>query len=279
MRQIKFSISAKITILFLMLAVLMIGSMGFIDFTYTKADLEKRILSDLVAVSNAKAMTIKTLVEEDFEDVRDIASRMLIESPLDKIFHGSGDIAALKAAIATGIESARAASRTVEEVTIIGIDGKILFSTRPGIEGGDLSESVFFINGKKGLYLSVPFMYKGKFVYEMSSPIVTAEHAGREVVGVARVMIDQTRLYNILRDYSGLGSTGEVVLGKRKAGEILFLGPLRHRQNLKSKLRISVNSINAAPMRAAINKKDRPQCRLGLPRSGCIGCILLHSDK
>lgn len=255
MREIRFPISAKITLLFLMLSILMIGAISFIDFTYTKGDLEKRILTDLVAVSNAKATTIKTLVEEDFEDVRDVANRVMIKNPLAKIAAGSGEITALKAQIFTGVESAEESSKTIENVTIIGMDGKVLVSTSPGITGDDFSESVFFINGKKDIYLGLPFMYRGKFVYEMSAPIVNTEQGGNEVVGVARVMIDQTRLYNILRDYSGLGNTGETVLGKRRGDDILFIGPLREQHNRKSKLRIPIKSKLAIPMRAAINKK------------------------
>ena len=256
MKGVRLSINFKITALFLMLSLLMIAAVGFIDFNYTRADFEKRVLSDLIAVSNAKATNIKTLVEEDFEDALDVATRIMIREALTDLRDGFQDPEQLRRRISASMQSTKESSKTIKDISIIGIDGRVVSATTPGNIDKDLSESVFFVQGKKGLYLSVPYQYKGVFIYEISTPIFGIGSAENEIVGVARVMIDETRLFDILRSYSGLGETGETVLGMRKGDDILFIGPLRHRQNLKTKLRIPFSSDLATPMRLALEKKS-----------------------
>ncbi|MBN2453618.1 MAG: sensor histidine kinase [Candidatus Omnitrophica bacterium] len=255
MGKVRLSINVKITLLFLMLSVLLIGTIGFINYTYSKADLEERILSDLAAISNSKATAIGILLEEDYEDLLDVTGRSMIKGALQAIEEGSGETAKLRSRILESVSTAKEASKTIEDITIIGMDGVVIASTDPAASGTDLSESIFFISGKQGFHLSAPYMRRGVFVYEMSAPITGPGKGSRDIVGVAKMIINETRLYDILRDYSGLGSTGETILGQRKGGDIVFLGPMRHRQNMRIRLRIPLKSMFAHPMKLAIGGK------------------------
>lgn len=254
--KIRFPIKAKISLLFLSLAVLLILMESYLNFTYSKADLNSKILLNLAVLARSKAAHINTLMEEDIEDEFDLARRITVREALQGIENASPESEKLRSKILAVLKNAQAASGdTIKDADIITPDGKIMASTVAENVGRDLSQDVFFVKGKVGPYLSDPYMENGAFVYEMSAPMFSYGQEKERVIAVAKTKISATRLYNILSDYSGLGNTGEAVLGKRLDGEILFLGPLRHWQGLSSALSIPVGSSLAEPMRLAINKR------------------------
>ena len=88
----------------------------------------------------------------------------------------------------------------------------------------------------------------GEQVAFVTSPIVDD---GR-VVGVLALGLGPHRIWNILSDLSGLGSTGEIVTGERQGDSVLVTAPLRHEADAAFRRRIPLGTTRgSATQRAA----------------------------
>lgn len=249
-------VSTKMILTFLFLALILIAAQSYIDFTTSKVDLEARILSDLNAIAQTKATAIKTLVEEDFEDTLDTAGRVALKAAIEDLARGSKDPAQSKAIALASLMSSKESIKAIKDIDILDLKGKVLVSTIQENENKDLSKDACFLHGKNGLYLCDPYMGKDTFVYDMSAPIYSYSDGKKEEIAVAKVKIDTTRLYDILNDYTGLGNTGESVLARRIDSEIIFIGPLRHRNAKEPQLHIPLSAMLAKPIQMALRKKS-----------------------
>ncbi len=110
------------------------------------------------------------------------------------------------------------------EVSILNPRGEILFSTDSSKIGNIDNKSKYFTEGTKKCGYIDTFNGNGPdFWY--SCPMLME---GR-LVGVVAAIVDGVDLLGITNDYTGLGRTGETVLGKKdENGDALFIVPLRH---------------------------------------------------
>ncbi|MDX8397304.1 MAG: PAS domain S-box protein [Mariprofundaceae bacterium] len=79
----------------------------------------------------------------------------------------------------------------------------------------------------------------------VAAPVI---HDGK-LLGVVALQFDTDDFYAEVNDYSGLGASGEIVLGKRDQGDVLITAPLRHDAQATFKRRIDSNAANALPIR------------------------------
>ena len=88
----------------------------------------------------------------------------------------------------------------------------------------------------------------GQPVAFVTSPIVD----GDKVVGVLALGLGPQRIWEILADLSGLGTTGEIVTGERQGDHVLVTAPLRHEANAPFHKIIPLGStLGSATQRAA----------------------------
>ncbi|MBI5166776.1 MAG: response regulator [candidate division NC10 bacterium] len=68
------------------------------------------------------------------------------------------------------------------------------------------------------------------------------------LIGVVAVEIDQARLIHVLSDFTGLGRTGELVLGKREGDKAVLLNPLRNAPDAPLRPSIPTDSQTGKPI-------------------------------
>lgn len=109
-----------------------------------------------------------------------------------------------------------------------------------------------FEKGKKSLNFSdiyrskmagIPM--KSTYIFYASSPILDSN---RQLLGVIVAEFSADTFFNEIQDYTGLGLTGETLLGKRLGNEIVFLNPLRHDPNAGMKRKVKINGTIARPV-------------------------------
>ncbi|MDX8413107.1 MAG: PAS domain S-box protein [Mariprofundales bacterium] len=69
------------------------------------------------------------------------------------------------------------------------------------------------------------------------------------LMGVVALQFNTDSFYNIINDFSGLGVTGEVVVGQRVDDHILITAPLRHDTKAAFKRSVALTADNALPIR------------------------------
>jgi hypothetical protein len=109
-----------------------------------------------------------------------------------------------------------------------------------------------FAEGKNKVYFSDIFLDKAKG----NAPVmlVTAPAAGFDgaFTGVIAFEVDMSSIYKIIQDVTGLGGTGEVLLGKKTGSEVVYLNPLTHDPGATLKRSVSMGGEIGGPIQEAV---------------------------
>jgi HAMP domain-containing protein len=114
-----------------------------------------------------------------------------------------------------------------EELLVLDPSGIVIASTFSGHRGNTAEKIGYFENGRRGTYLQPMFLspITNQLSMVVATPIRTAE---AEELGVLAARLSLTRFFRLIGDTTGLGRTGETVVGKMTGDNVLFMAPTRH---------------------------------------------------
>jgi diguanylate cyclase (GGDEF)-like protein len=142
----------------------------------------------------------------------------------------------------------------INKIFIVGLDGKILASSLKTQDNRLTSlYKIAFEAGKTQIYFSD--IYKSdipkkgakhhkNYLFNASAPILDYDN---KLIGVIVAEFSADNFFNQIQDYSGLGESGETLLGKKSGDKIIFLNPLRHDPNAGMKRSAQINGKLAKP--------------------------------
>ena len=93
------------------------------------------------------------------------------------------------------------------------------------------AEQKAFAEGKSRIYFSDIYFDKAednRFEMLVTAPAFDFNGA---FIGVIAFEVDMTPVYKLIQDTTGLGNTGETLVGKKIGNQVVFLNPLRHDPN------------------------------------------------
>ena len=281
--QANFTIGARIVTWFVLICVISCGLVAWQTLRISNASLEETVQQSLLVLAEKKAEQLQTLTLTKIASVEALAHNSAYPEALaafsSALAHGGRDGAAYRAAMAKyGQDLERGTeANNYDDCILLDAEGQIVyeqahtFSPGSSLLSGPLArvlgntDLAFTIVNAKNLLqvqLSDFSMYPG-----MSQP--AAYIAGPllvrgVVVGVVAYRLNNAELYAVLNDYTGLGETGEVVVGSRQvqevagcsvtrveacvgaegsdAGEAVVINPLRHDPTAAFKTRVSLKS-------------------------------------
>ena len=248
----------KLMMLFLATSIVPIGIISYLTYRSAKIDLQRKIYSELTALATAKKDHITQLLKLRQEQLLLIAHNHLYIKALEKINQKYPDTYQLKADMKKALRHQSEIVGSFYRVSIIDANGKIVASTHDKNLGKDLSKNDVFMNGMKGLYLKdfhfEPDTKEKKPVYTIAAPII--DETNNTPQGVVVVTIKAVVITEILTDYSGLGKTGEILLGKRIGDDVVFLNSLRFDPDAALKLKLSIHSEHGLPILLGTSGQD-----------------------
>ena len=147
-------------------------------------------------------------------------------------------------------------TRMVEDGTAVSArladtNGRVLLAADPSEVGGEVAADPAFQNGLLDSHLVLPGRIGERFQAVISAP-VRRRDLQRQTVGVLLLTVDITPLADAVRDTTGLGQTGEVLLGVRDDGQIRYLFPPRFRDDT-----LTLPLADSPAMAAAIEGRER----------------------
>ena len=146
--------------------------------------------------------------------------------------------------------------RPVVAACLVNSEGKVVLSTEPDEAGRDLSAELEFKAGLAGPHVGEPHRANGRFEAILTAPVYSRVEP-RRTYGVLRLVADVSDLAGVLRDITGLGETGEAILGVRHGNEIQFLFPPRNAPQKTGTPIAGAPALNAAAEGAAIFSRNR----------------------
>jgi signal transduction histidine kinase/HAMP domain-containing protein len=109
-----------------------------------------------------------------------------------------------------------------------------------------------FVEGKNRVYFSDIFLNKEQGNRPAMLVTAPASDFDGTFIGVIAFEIDMSSIYKLIQDVTGLGATGEVLVGKKIGNKVIYLNPLRHDPEAALKKTISVGGALGGPIQEAV---------------------------
>jgi len=259
-------ISTKITLLVIIISLVAVAAISFFTYEYNLQANREKFTNNLNVITENRAAQINTYFDK-------VAFALSVLQQSNEILNGGGTPAPADdfgAMLDMGTESSEdstseeSTGSTLEEylntqkdqfgfqqIYLTSTSGALAASTDSQLNSGNFTDpdGTSFENGSKGLHFSAVFKDKdGYFVYALA-PV------GSNQLIIAKLSLND--LYKSLKDYKGLGKSGEVLLAKQdpNSKKIILGSPLRQEVNAALKL-YEVNDPAVSGIRKALEGKD-----------------------
>ena len=208
---------------------------GFLSFNYADQILKERAEDQLLGESSIRGDTLRLLFESRIEQNNILANDPMIQFLILEMNKVTEDKLKDKKEITRkdfliqvqAFQELIGFSIGLEDVKIIGVNGKIFFSLG-GIKNGDFLGNPLFQRGLEESFIEFEPTENGKKMIVVSPVFADDDKRGDEPIGIIVSKIRTAAIDNILLDRSGLGDTGEVYIVN---DEFLMLSESRFFEN------------------------------------------------
>lgn len=196
----------------------------------------------IAAIDHQKMIT--AFVRQQHERAGLVASCTRLRSLVEKYLADELSREAMRDATRPILADAQQSSDGFLDIWICDSKGKVITATDDKYIGQDFSNSPAFRLGSRQQHLDRPQLTDGKSLAYLSAP---ARARDGRLLGVVMILLDATRLVEIISDRTGMGETGEVLVAIREGDHIRHFAPQRNDGSIRNK----VSQVTA--MRNAIN--------------------------
>ena len=243
------NISTKFTVLILAVSLVAVAAISFFSYDYHLRANQEKFATNLSVIADNQTAYFNSYFERAERTVQFLQNSEKLRSSLGSgggsSSEGGADLlmAPIGQEITAPSDSASGPQELsladylneikstlhVSDITITSGTGAVSVSTDPNVKGNFIDpDGVTFDRAKSGIYFSRIQRDKTKKNYLTHvSGVVNDNNGGQHVI---LVKLDLTPAYRILKNYYGLGVSGEVILARQDAisKKVELVSPLRH---------------------------------------------------
>ncbi|MHB8894091.1 MAG: sensor histidine kinase [Candidatus Geothermincolia bacterium] len=213
----------RFLISFLVVALVPLVSASAVFIVLGRNTVRDQALRQLESIVQIQKQRVEYRMAQGLERLDQAKSRTLLRQGLGDFAVSPGPVS--RDEITRSLDDIAAGLPSFKELSVLDTNGTVIASTDPSIVGKDESSAAYFQKGKAGDDVSAFFRGPEGELHEYLAGPVTIDGKTRGVLAIDASADDLTHL---MKDYSGLGSTGETVLAeKTPGGGARFLGPTR----------------------------------------------------
>jgi len=251
----------KLLILFLCLVLCPMLIVGTWSYHTGRATLEKEIIAKLEGIAEHRAKEIEAYFRERWGDVLAIQPSTFIKENItivSRFVEDKGNPEYIEAA-------ARLDNRLkvykkaygYHNIALINPEGKVVYNLnkahsahKTGIQARESLRPVFE-KGREGISFSDVYRDENEPEQLLITIIAPVHDAKGTFIGEIAFDVDMQIFYELIQDNTGLGSTGEIQIGKQVADGALFLSPLRYdpdavlKRTVKPGDKVGIPTLNA----------------------------------
>jgi len=264
-KKIKITLKTKLIFLVILGGLFPFLSLSVIMYHQASKTIAKQIINDLDAQSKIKTDYLNTLFNEKEKDIQEIALNYILIDNSEKIVSEFKDDTTTDNYKLLSNRISRTLKHNLNlydyhDMFIISLYGDIVFSM--------IHEDEFGTNLNSGKYKDSELAKSFKTAKESSKTVTskfeyyspshkaaafisTPIYRNNKVVAIFAGQINIDSLYIIVNDTSGLGETGETVIGTNIANVVTVLNPLRHDKNAAFNMKIPIGAKRAHPIQKA----------------------------
>lgn len=216
-------INGKLILAFLLVSLGPLAATSVLSYHNAEKALTKEVLNHLETVSATQQSRIEGILDQNLERLVLVSSRTQLRLSLASfIKEPKGEYQDMMNQI---LLDARSSIRDFKDISVLTMDGKIVASTDPAKIGTKAAGEEFFVRGQVENCVDIFFLDENRNLrLYLSGPL----YLEGKLLGVVVIEANVENILSLVRDYSGLGETGETLLAKRdENGDALFLTPLR----------------------------------------------------
>lgn len=199
------SIRTKLIIVFLLIVLISTITIGFLAINISKEALNEEISNGVLRLAEAKEGQIFAYLDSIESKTIDFSSDGFIRDSLEKINKGEDQIQIVAALNIHLKENKQSLDETITGILIADLNGKVVASTDEDEIGEDESDDSYFIEGKKGIYVT-------------DSGSVEAEHfkTERRTMRVSAPIKDKTtgKLLGVIINFFDVQKISEILSGE-----------------------------------------------------------------
>ncbi len=261
-------IGTKLSIIFVFVVTLSTLIVSFIGFNVAEKSIKSSQITSLTHIAILKADWINTFFRERSSDIKIIQDYYNVKTNFPIITMLATDRANLayikaKKMLDDQIKTFPNVNGCYVDFMLVSPEGKVVYSANELHEKIDLDSYLTgvegkkaFEQGKKGVFFSDIYVSELKdYTYGMLITAPVYNFKGY-FTGVIALELDMDYIFKYIQDTTGLGKTGETLIGKKITDGALFLNVLRHDKDsaLKRKALFGVRS--AFPMMEAVQGRN-----------------------
>ncbi len=240
------SLVTKQTVFVAVLVLVISQALSWVGFFFARDALRERVHDHLDAVAMERLKRLDTFVSQQHERVALVASRTRLRQLIAQ--HTVNKVVDERFLDETQriLQDAKKSTQGFLGIWFANVEGRVITATDPEYLDRQFGDEVTFREGLKHQHLGIPYVASEKFQALLSAPATSSDGT---LLGVVMVLADMRPLVNLLSDRTGLGRTGEVLVGTLEDGEVQFLLPPRQSD-------VTTSQAEVGPLVKAIHGDD-----------------------
>lgn len=257
------SIKLKLLIMFLLIAILPMVFVGFISFSHAKKSLYNQQLERLASYADLKVAKIESFYNQLQSDIKIVQDNYLIKTSLPVLTQFSEERTSpvyiyTKKRLDDQLKIWSKGRTDLIDFMLVSPEGNIVYVTNEEHEAMDLNNPLpdpdgkAFERGKREIFVTKVF--RNKVNNDELSILVTApvHDFDGKFIGVIAFEVEMKPLFDFVQDTTGLGNTGEALIGSNQGYYAVFLTPLRYVPEAVMSKKVIFGSTESLPMQEAV---------------------------
>ncbi|MCH7951316.1 PAS domain-containing protein [Patescibacteria group bacterium] len=241
------SIQTKLTLAIIFILIPIVTLTSLLSFRNAQTLLRDRIFELLESVITARQDRLNDLVTRDVQLAKQISSSSELQAAIQSVNTQTNKTN--EKALQALLKKQLSLYSDFEAMVIINPEGTPSAAVHRTNRGetpvfpplDSTQENTFKIHEDEGTFF-------------VSGPI----ELENESLGTLLLQIKKEKIQNILKDYSGLGRTGEIILAKRDGEDVVYLNTLRNLQNPGQQYRLRIKDNPRLPTVLAVQQLSEP---------------------
>jgi PAS domain S-box-containing protein len=267
----KLKIVTKLTLWFLLIALLPLTSAGYVVYVTAEKRLRRHIEEDLSKISADKARRIEAYFIERRKDGITLSRAPWVIDALEQLnyaFHRFGVGSPAYRVIDDRINAYLSYFREAygyDNLHFVSANGNVIYSVVRGKDVGvnlntahDKDSALAKVVGNANMLLQAENSSFGiDWATGMPAVFVAAPVFKKgKLIGTLALELSNRELSHLAEDYKDLGETGETVIGQRMNDMAVIVAPLRHDPKATFRRRVALGSAEAQALQDAVQGKS-----------------------
>jgi signal transduction histidine kinase len=228
-------IKHQLSLLFLSICFFIVTVISLVFYNKVKEIILTQLYDQLESISQTKQIRVTFMIKKKLEMTKIFANNFALITNLQK-YKSHPSEKYLKETKAL-LKQMKEKSNSLRKLHVLTKNGIVIISTDSTYEGKNYSREESFLKAiNEGKFLDGVFYNEDQELNIYSSSPINYDG---KMMGVLLIEMDAADLISLTSDYTGLGRTGETILGKIDNG-IILLTPVRFDRNSTNK-KIDVN--------------------------------------